>query len=159
MNPCIHATFFFPHAALLFIIKTRISKQHSWVCTESWDWSGRIDVEGKWAWAHLRLSTNVSMHSLNVAELSFSSSTRLCLMTSVAASSTLFWIRAPTPSLAFGINCTVILKLIPNCFTTHREKRANQLLFCFHLTEGDIMQMIFSTWEGKGALFSSADAA
>lgn len=66
--------------------------------------------------------------------------------------------KPPTPSLAFGINCTVILKLIPNCFTTHREKRANQLLFCFHLTEGDIMQMIFTTWEGKGALFSSADA-
>lgn len=51
----------------------------------------------------------------------------------------------PAPSLAFRINCTVILKLIPNCFTTHREKRANQLLFCFHLTEGDIMQMILST--------------
>lgn len=54
-------------------------------------------------------------------------------------------IKALTPSLAFRINCTVILKLIPNCFTTHREKRATQLLFCFHLTEGDIMQMIFST--------------
>lgn len=47
--------------------------------------------------------------------------------------------------VAFQNNCTVILKLMPNCFTTHREKRPSQLLFCFHLTETDIMLMILPT--------------
>lgn len=51
--------------------------------------------------------------------------------------------------VAFQNNCTVILKLMPNCFTTHREKRPSQLLFCFHLTKTDIMLMILPTWAWK----------
>lgn len=59
--------------------------------------------------------------------------------------------------VAFQNNCTVILKLMPNCFTTHREKRPSQLLFCFHLTETDIMLMILPTRAWK-SLFLPTDA-
>lgn len=91
----------------------------------------------------------------------FNFSALLCLNTAFLISFSPMWpLLSFPPSLllysppawrlvAFQNNCTVILKLMPNCFTTHREKRPSQLLFCFHLTETDIMLMILPTWAWK----------
>lgn len=57
-------------------------------------------------------------------------------MTSLCILSPSFASKPLTPTLAFRINCTVILKLIPNCFTTTQRKGQTNYYSVFTLQRG-----------------------